>query len=344
MTGYLLRENAPLEALNTLRVPSRAALMADVRSDAGLAELLAQPYLKQHPVMVLGEGSNLLFVGDFDGVILRLGSTGIEVIEQEGSRRRLCVAAGERWDDLVRWSVGRGLYGLENLALIPGAVGAAPIQNIGAYGVELAQSVAWVEAFDRQHNTQVRLDAEQCQFGYRDSLFKRQPGRWVVTRLALDLHDQGELKLDYAGVREELDHLGIESPRPAHAAEVISRIRVRKLPNPALLPNAGSFFKNPEIAQSLAEAIAADHPSLPLFPTVPGKTKLSAAWLIEQCGLRGLREGDAGVAEQHALVLVNHGRASGEQLLNLARRVASTVDQRFGVTLEPEVRLIGATW
>ncbi|MBD8524488.1 UDP-N-acetylmuramate dehydrogenase [Pseudomarimonas arenosa] len=344
MSGYLLRENAPLEALNTLRVASRAALLADVRSDAGLAELLAQPYLQQQPVMMIGEGSNLLFIGDYDGVILRLGSAGIDIIEQEGSRFRVSVAGGERWDDLVRWSVGRGLYGLENLALIPGSVGAAPIQNIGAYGAELAQTLAWVDAFDRHHNTQIRLNAEQCKFSYRDSLFKQQPGRWIVTRVAFDLHDQGELKLDYAGVREELAQLGVDAPRPLHAAEVISRIRVRKLPNPMLLPNAGSFFKNPEVPVAQAEAIAAEHHDVPRFAASDGHTKLSAAWLIERSGMRGVREGDAGIAEQHALVLVNHGRASGEQLLNLARRVAETVDQRFGVRLEPEVRLIGATW
>ena len=344
MTGYLLRENAPLEAHNTLRVPSRAALFADVRSEAGLAELLNQPYLQNNATLVIGEGSNLLFVGDFEGVILRLGWLGIETIEHEGPRRRVRVAAGERWDDLVRWSVGKGLYGLENLALIPGSVGAAPMQNIGAYGVEVADSLAWVEAFDRQKKQSVHLTAEQCQFAYRDSLFKRESGRWVITAACFDLCEQGELKLDYAGVREELAHLGVSEPRPLHAAEVISRIRVRKLPNPALLPNAGSFFKNPEVASAVADAIAKELPEMPRFAGAAGASKLSAAWLIERCGMRGLREGDAAVAEQHALVLVNHGRATGEQLLTLARKVAAQVEQRFAIKLEPEVRLIGATW
>ena len=344
MTGYLLRENAPLEAHNTLRVPSRAALFADVRSEAGLAELLNQPYLQSNPTLIIGEGSNLLFVGDFEGIVLRLGWLGMETVEHEGPRRRVRVAAGERWDDLVRWSVGKGLYGLENLALIPGSVGAAPIQNIGAYGVEVANSLVWVEAFDRQRKQSVQLSAEQCQFAYRDSLFKRETGRWVITAVCFDLHEQGELKLDYAGVREELAHLGISEPRPLHAAEVISRIRVRKLPNPALLPNAGSFFKNPEVPATTAAAIGDEFPEMPQFAGTNGRVKLSAAWLIERSGMRGLREGDAAIAEQHALVLVNHGRASGEQLLSLARKVAAQVEQRFAIRLEPEVRLIGATW
>jgi UDP-N-acetylmuramate dehydrogenase len=345
MTGYLLRENAPLEARNTFRVAATAALLADVREPAALAELFAFPYLKSQPILILGEGSNLLFAGDFPGVVVSLPFPGIRVLADHGDEGALIRAeAGERWDDLVRWSVGRGFHGLENLALIPGSVGAAPIQNIGAYGVEVGEFIATVEAFDREQQALVRLSAAECAFGYRDSAFKRSPERWAITAVELLLPRQRELRLDYAGVREELARMGVDSPRPPHVAEAISRIRTAKLPNPALLGNAGSFFKNPTLPRADAEALRGAHPGLPVFGAGEFEAKLSAAWLIEQCGWRGHRDGDAGVSEQHALVLVNHGRASGAQLLALARRIADSVHERFGIALEPEPRIIGAAW
>lgn len=345
MSGYLLRERAPLAARNTFGVAATAALYAEVRSRSGLDELLAFPYLQQHELLVLGEGSNVLFAGDFNGVVLSLGLPGIRIIDEDGDRVRVRAEAGERWDDLVRWSVGRDLYGLENLALIPGSVGASPIQNIGAYGAEIGQVLAFVEAYDRTTRQRVELTPTECALGYRDSLFKREPQRYVVTAVAYDLRRQGELRLDYAGVREEISRLAVAAPRPCHAAEAISRIRARKLPLPSLLGNAGSFFKNPSVAAAQAEALALEFPQLPQFPSgQPGFSKLSAAWMIEHCGWRGYREGDAGVAEQHALVLVNHGRATGAAILDLARRIAASVRQRFAIDLEPEPRLIGARW
>lgn len=344
MTGYTLRENAPLVARNTFGVAANAELFADVRSDAGLHELLATPFARQAPLLVIGEGSNLLLAGDVPGLVLSLGIAGIEIVERDGTCCRVRAQAGERWDDLVRWSVGRGLYGLENLALIPGSVGASPIQNIGAYGAEVAQTVVEVEAYDRQQGRMQRLDRKDCAFGYRDSVFKRGGDRWVITAVTFELNTAGELRLDYSGVREELQALGVDAPRPSHVAEAISRIRARKLPHPALLGNAGSFFKNPEIAADAAEALRVAHPELPVFPGTAGRAKLSAGWLIEQCGWRGFREGDAGVAEQHALVLVNYGAASGAQILDLARRIAASVEQHFGVALEPEPRILGARW
>jgi UDP-N-acetylmuramate dehydrogenase len=347
MTGYLLRENAPLQARNTFRVPATAALLADVRDPAALAELFAFPYVRSQPVLLLGEGSNLLFAGDFDGVVVALPFPGIHLLEERGDAGALVRAeAGERWDDLVRWAVGRGFFGLENLALIPGSVGAAPIQNIGAYGVEVGEFIETVEAFDRELQRLVRIAAADCGFGYRDSVFKRSPERWAITAVEFALPRRRELRLDYAGVREELARMGAaEAPRPPHVAEAISRIRTARLPNPALIGNAGSFFKNPQLAQAEAEALRAEHPGLPLFPAgVAGQAKLSAAWLIEHCGWKGHRDGDAGVSAQHALVLVNHGTASGAQLLELARRIAGSVQARFGIALEPEPRVIGAQW
>jgi UDP-N-acetylmuramate dehydrogenase len=343
MSGYLLRENAPLLARNTFRVPATAALLADVRRPEALAELFAFPYLRSHPILVLGEGSNLLFAGDFDGVVVSLPFPGIRVLEDHGEHALVRAEAGERWDDLVRWTVGRGLHGFENLALIPGSVGAAPIQNIGAYGVEVAEFIATVEAFDRQEGRLLRVACADCAFGYRDSVFKQQPERWVVTAVEFLLPRQRELRLDYAGVREELQRMGVDAPRPSHVAEAISRLRTAKLPNPALIGNAGSFFKNPVVAMATADALRAGHPGLPVFPAA-ADAKLSAAWMIEHCGWKGFREGDAGVSAQHALVLVNHGQASGAQVLDLARRIAASVQARFGIALEPEPRIIGARW
>ncbi|MCK7593142.1 UDP-N-acetylmuramate dehydrogenase [Pseudomarimonas salicorniae] len=344
MSGYLLRENAPLQARNTFGVPATADLLAEVRSLEGLQQLLDAPFVQGLPMLVLGEGSNLLLVGRVPGLVLSLGLPGLKVIDEDAGRVRVLAEAGERWDDLVRWSVGRGLHGLENMALIPGSVGACPIQNIGAYGADVSQTLAWVEAWDLDTRRLRRLDRTECAFGYRDSRFKRESGRWIILRVAFDLQREAPLRLDYPGVREELAVIGVDPPRPLHVAEAISRIRARKLPLPALLGNAGSFFKNPEIPGARIEAMLERHPGMPNWPAAEGQVKLSAGWLIEQAGWRGFREGDAGVAEQHALVLVNHGRADGAQILELARRIAASVRERFGVDLEPEPRLVGASW
>jgi UDP-N-acetylmuramate dehydrogenase len=344
MSGYLLRDNAPLQARNTFGVRANAELFADVRSVEGLQSLLEAPFAQGRPMLVLGEGSNLLLVDDVPGLVIHLGLSGLMIIEEKGSRVRVLAEAGERWDDLVRWSVGLGLHGLENMALIPGSVGACPIQNIGAYGADVSQTLAWVEAWDLHSGRLRRMDNADCAFGYRDSRFKQESGQWIILRAAFDLQREAALRLDYAGVREELDEIGATSPRPLHVAEAISRIRARKLPLPALLGNAGSFFKNPDIEADQVDSLARQHPELPRWPAADGRFKLSAGWLIEQAGWRGFREGDAGVAEQHALVLVNHGHADGAQILDLARRIATSVRERFGVELEPEPRLIGAHW
>ena len=343
--GYQLAENVSLAGRNTFRVPARAAMMADVSHPDALPELFDFAMLRDGPVMVLGEGSNLLFAGDFPGVVVCLAMHGARVLRDDGDSVLVRAEAGLNWNDLVHWTLGRGLCGLENMALIPGTVGASPIQNIGAYGVEVRQFIETVEAFHRGTGQFKRLSNADCGFGYRDSVFKADLEAWVVTAVEFRLPRERPLQLDYAGVREELAAMGVDSPRAPHVAEAISRIRVRKLPNPALVGNAGSFFKNPVLPLADAEALAAAHPGLPVFPAgPPERRKVSAAWLIEQAGWKGFREGDAGVSAQHALVLVNHGSATGAQLLDLARRVAASVRERFGVALEPEPRILGATW
>ncbi|MGH8042580.1 MAG: UDP-N-acetylmuramate dehydrogenase [Rudaea sp.] len=337
--GYTVVENAALDGRNTFRVLARAQLLIDVSDPAKLPDLFALPALKAGPVLVLGAGSNVLFTRDWPGVVVSPVATGIRIVEDRGDTTLVRVCAGENWNDFVHWSLGHGFVGLENLALIPGNVGAAPIQNIGAYGVEVCEFIAVVEAYDRSAGTFVRVANAECGFAYRDSLFKREPNRFVVTAVEFLLPRSHVLHLDYAGVREELAAMKIHTPTALLVAEAVSRLRLRKLPNPALIGNAGSFFKNPVVDANLAEDLRRKHPEIPAWPA-PGGLKLSAAWLIEACDFKGLREDDAAISSQHALVLVNHGHATGAQLWALAQRVMGSVHARFGVALEPEPRVI----
>jgi len=341
--AYTLVENASLEPLNTLRVAATARWLAELRDADALPALLASPAARE-PVLVLGEGSNVLFAGDFPGLLLRPRFAGLQVRDDDGETATVRAEAGVGWDAFVAWTLARGLAGLENLALIPGLVGAAPIQNIGAYGVEVADSIAGVEAWDRLASQRVRLERGQCAFGYRESIFKREPERWIVTAVEFSLSRSAPLRLDYSGVREELAAMGSTVPTAPEVADAVRRLRRRKLPDPAVIGNAGSFFKNPVVTAAFAARLRDAHPDAPVHPAGPDHRKLSAAWLIERCGWRGHRDGDAGIAAQHALVLVNHGHATGAELVALARRVAQSVQERFGVRLEPEPRIVGAQW
>lgn len=343
MSGYQLGDNVSLAGRNTFRIPARAEILADVKNSDGLAELFDFAMLRNGPVMILGEGSNILFAADVPGVVICLTMSEINIIKDEGDYALVRADAGVNWNDFIGWTLGRGLLGLENMSLIPGTVGACPIQNIGAYGVEVGEFIETVEVFDRQSQRMKRIGREECEFAYRDSLFKQDLNRYVICAVEFLLPRTRELKLDYAGVREELAAMKVDAPRAVHLAEAISRIRTRKLPNPAILGNAGSFFKNPIIPAVHAEELKSKYTHLPSFPGDSDATrKISAAWLIEQAGWKGFREGDAGIAEQHALVLVNYGNATGQQLLALARRVASSVHEKFGIRIEPEPRIIGA--
>ncbi|HEX8777060.1 MAG TPA: UDP-N-acetylmuramate dehydrogenase [Rhodanobacter sp.] len=344
MGGYTLTENAPLATRNTLRVNARAKLLAELRDATKLPDLLDFPAVRNAPLLVLGEGSNLLLAGDFDGTVLAMETRGVQVNEPatgDGGIARIAVAAGERWDDFVRWSLGQGYAGLENLILIPGTVGAAPIQNIGAYGTEVAEFIESVEAWDTKERRVACLDRAACAFGYRDSLFKHEPGRYIVTAVRFALPRAHELRLDYVGIREELARMGVDRPAPFHVAEAVVRLRTRKLPDPAVIGNAGSFFKNPIVDAAQAAALRQQHPELPVWPQPDGRCKLSAAWLIEAAGLKGSRAGDAGISSRHALVLVNHGQASGAELWAFAQGVIAAVQAGFGVRLEPEPVVVG---
>jgi UDP-N-acetylmuramate dehydrogenase len=341
-SGFTLTKHASLRDRNTLRVDARAAWLADIHEAAAIPDLLDQAVLRDAPTLLLGEGSNVLFTRDFDGAVVTMKTRGIEILDDGSDAARIRVAAGEHWDGLVRWTLAHGHAGLENLILIPGSVGAAPMQNIGAYGVEVREFIESVEAYDLRQRRHAVFRNADCEFGYRDSIFKRHPDRWLITAVTLRLPREWSPRIEYSGVQDELRRMGIERPAPIHVADAVVALRIRKLPDPAVIGNAGSFFKNPLIPTAQAAALRAEHPQMPSWPAPNGTSKLSAAWLIEVSGFKGLREGDAGISNRHALVLVNHGDATGEQLWALAQRVREGIRERFGVELEPEPRVIAA--
>ncbi len=343
--GWRLTEHAPLRSRNTLGVDAQARFLLELQDLAALPAALALEPLRHRHWLPIGAGSNLLLAGDVDAVALSFDARAITVVGEDADVVLVRAEAGVVWHALVLWTLDHGLCGLENLALIPGTAGACPIQNIGAYGVEAGEHIVGVEAWDTRAGDWCRLSRAQCGFGYRDSVFKRQPGRWLITAVTFALSRTPALRIEYAGLRHELEDMGIEHPGPREVAEAVIRVRRRKLPDPAVLGNAGSFFKNPIVAAEVADRLQSQLPGLPVFSGDAADTrKLSAAWLIEQAGWKGHRAGDAGVSPDHALVLVNHGQASGAQLLALARQIAASVQQRFGVAIEPEPRIVGASW
>lgn len=343
MPGLRWADDVSLAGRNTLHVAARAAAMCEIKSLDALPEAFELAQLKNLPVLVLGEGSNVLFAGDYPGLVICLSADDCRILSQDGNTALIRAEAGMRWNDLVNWSLAWGWNGLENMALIPGTVGACPIQNIGAYGAEVAEFIETVEAYNRQTGQFKRLSNADCRFGYRDSRFKQEQDEWVICAVEFRLDRNRPLKTAYAGVPEELAAMAIESPTAVHLAEAISRIRTRKLPNPDLIGNAGSFFKNPVLPESDVDRILHQHPLAPVFASGQiGYRKLSAAWLIEQAGWKGFRDGDAGISEQHALVLVNYGSATGAELLAVANQVVASVENRFGIHLQPEPRILGA--
>jgi UDP-N-acetylmuramate dehydrogenase len=349
-----LRFTASAPLRNTFGVDARAGRLIET-DDANDLPALFERELHGASPLVVGSGSNLLIV-EGPALALALSSSTIRILAAHDDADRSIVRAdaGVEWHAFVLWTLEQGLAGLENLALIPGTVGAAPIQNIGAYGVEVGERIHAVEVFERATGAFHRFDAAACAFAYRDSVFKRELDRWLIVAVEFALPHaaalpSSALRLDYAGIREELRAMGVDAADARTVAEAVIRLRRRKLPDPAVVGNAGSFFKNPIVPLAQAEALLAAHPPLPVFRGAGDDSrKLSAAWLIEACGWKGRRSeegsGDAAVSAQHALVLVNHGRATGAELLALARRIADDVQARFGVAIEPEPRLIGARW
>lgn len=310
-----------------------AATLAKVTLLSSLEEL--KTYQPEIPFLLLGEGSNSIFLSDWPGEILRFTAAGIQT-EQKAEQLLLHVEAGHNWHQLVSWTVHEGWWGLENLALIPGSVGAAPVQNIGAYGAELADTCTYVDFFHWQSRKVQRLLASECRFGYRDSIFKHQlAGQGVIVAVGFCLNRQGRAKLNYKG----LDHLPADANLPEVMNAVIA-VRQAKLPDPAKLANCGSFFKNPVVPAAQFELLQQRYPAIANYPQADGQIKLAAAWLIEQVGLKGYQLGGIACYQQQPLVLVNQGQGTATELLQLIELIQQAVLDKFQVQLEPEVRLL----
>lgn len=334
-----VQERPVLTNLNTFGLPARADLLLTLESEE---DLLLAPLFDPQRDFVLGGGSNVLFVSDVPGTVFLNRMRGIGIVEEHAGEALVDIGAGENWHGVVQWSLHQGLSGIENLALIPGLAGAAPVQNIGAYGVELASVLESVTAWDWARATWVVLEARACDFSYRDSLFKtREPDRYFITSIRLRLSRHFNPQLEYAGLRTALADAGISHPGPSDVSDIVMGLRRRKLPDPALAGNAGSFFKNPVVSNTIASHLRDSFPALPVWPLDAGSAKISAAWLIDTCGLKGYTVGHARVSMQHALVLENPGGATGENIWLLARVVQQVVRARFGVDLEPEPKVYG---
>jgi len=332
-----VQTDADLRHLNTLHLPARAARLQPVNDAADLPTLTAAARDAGGTVLVLGGGSNIVFGRNVDGTVLHMRTRGLDMLAQSGNNVLVSVAAGENWHDWVARALAHGWHGLENLALIPGTVGAAPVQNIGAYGVELIDHLDHVDAWDMTDRRWLRLSADECRAGYRDSVFKRELAqRAIITRVAFRLTTEARVRCDYADLQRELSSRGVTQVTPQHVFDAVCAVRRAKLPDPAVLGNAGSFFRNPVLPAADAARLLAAHPDAAHYPAAHGAVKVAAAWLIDQCGWKGARRGDAGVHDRQALVLVNHGQASAADLLGLAADIQASVRARFGVALEPE--------
>ena len=331
-----LQVEASLKPFNSFGVDVRARLFAQAHNDDDVREALRYSAEHQLPLLVIGGGSNLLLTGDVQALVVRMASRGLRVLVDDGERVVVEAEAGEVWHDFVLWTLAQGFAGLENLSLIPGTVGAAPMQNIGAYGVEIKDVFAGLTALDRQSGELRDFTLAECDFGYRDSLFKQHPGRWLILRVRFALSRAASLHLEYGPVRQRLIEQGVDLPSASDVSRAISSIRSEKLPDPAVLGNAGSFFKNPVVSSVLAAELKLVHPNLIGYPQADGQVKLAAGWLIEAAGWKGFRDADAGVHRLQSLVLVNYGAATGLQLLALAQRIQADIAQRFAVQLEME--------
>ena len=325
-----------LTPLNTLALPGRAAAYLRIGSGAELAAAGNASGRR----FVLGGGSNLVVTGDFDGLIVHMAIPGRRLLGEDNEAWYVEAGAGENWHDFVQWTLAQGWPGLENLSLIPGTVGAAPVQNIGAYGLELAERFHSLTAWDFEKGAFFEVDRAACRFAYRDSVFKREgwhlDGRVAITTVVFRLPKAWQPNCGYADLAGELAAHSIATPTPHAIAEAVIAVRRRKLPDPAVTPNAGSFFHNPVVDRATAERLQAAYPALPAYPQADGRVKLAAGWLIEQAGWKGKNLGPAGMYERQALVLVNRGGATGNDVKRTMAAVQAAVREKFAVDLTPE--------
>jgi UDP-N-acetylmuramate dehydrogenase len=326
-----------LEHRNTFGIAARARQYVEIHSVDQLAATLADTALAGMPRLFLGGGSNLLFTRDFDGLVLRMANLGKEIVGTHAGATLVRAAAGENWHGFVQWTLQQGLGGMENLSLIPGTVGASPIQNIGAYGAEIKDSFHSLTAFDTASGATRTMTAADCRFGYRDSIFKHGEGAGlVIVDVTFALPDAWQPNTRYAELANALFDAGFTAPTPQQVSDTVVAIRRRKLPDPAVIGNAGSFFKNPVVSAAQCATLLAQFPTLVHHVQPDGTEKLAAGWLIDQCGWKGRHLGAAGVYPKQALVLVNNGGATGAEVVALAAAIRADVLQRYGVSLEAE--------
>jgi UDP-N-acetylmuramate dehydrogenase len=341
-----VQENISLLPFNTFGINAHARYFASCRDTEEIKEALSwfsgQKHASSHSgILVLGGGSNVLLTKDFDGLVIKNEIKGITELHEDNDYVYIRAGAGENWHEFVQYCIQRNWAGLENLSLIPGNVGASPMQNIGAYGVELADVFWDLEALHLREQHLQTFTTTDCRFGYRDSVFKnRFRDQYVILQVTVRLRKVPRYNTSYGAVEKELEKMGVSELSIAAVSRAVMNIRRSKLPDPAVMANAGSFFKNPELPDAKWEALQQQYPGIIAYPLLNGNVKLAAGWLIEQCGWKGYREGEVGCHASQALVLVNYGKATGEQILALSEKIVQSVWKKFGVKLEREVNII----
>ncbi|MBD3631235.1 MAG: UDP-N-acetylmuramate dehydrogenase [Cyclobacterium sp.] len=338
-----IQENISLSAYNTFGINKKARFLYEAESKEDVLYAFNQSRQLNKPLFVLGGGSNILLLEDLDAVVLKINIQGIDSIREDGEQVILKVGAGVVWHDLVKYSIEMGLSGLENLSLIPGTVGAAPMQNIGAYGVEIKSVFDHLEAMEIASGQSRVFTGQDCRFGYRESIFKNKlKGKYIITHVAFRLSKNHEPNINYGDIRLTLKEMGNAYPSPANISEAVVKIRQQKLPDPKELGNAGSFFKNPTIPQVDFNQLKNQYPEIPGYPIEDNMVKIPAAWLIDTAGWKGKRWGAVGVHEKQPLVLVNYGGGTGTDILELSGKIQADIVAKFGIQLEREVNTVSS--
>jgi len=337
-----IEEKVGLKPYNTFGVAANAKYFCRITEIDEFKSVLQTDLYKNEKVLILGGGSNVLFTKDFDGLIIKTDIKGIEVVDESDEAVTVKVMSGEIWHDLVLYCVDHQWGGIQNLSLIPGTVGAAPIQNIGAYGVEVKEVIKEVTGIDRTTGEEMTLQNHECSFGYRESIFKHQLKEKIfISSVTLSMTKKNHLlNISYGAISDVLKEMNVKDPSLKTINEAVIQIRKSKLPDPSQLGNAGSFFKNPKISLAHYQSLQKEFPQMPGYPSVNQEVKVPAAWLIEQCGWKGKRINDIGVHTHQALVIVNYGNGNGEEIFHLAQQIIASVKQKFYITLLPEVNVI----
>jgi UDP-N-acetylmuramate dehydrogenase len=336
-----LEKDISLKNLNTFHIDVLAKYFAETASQEELLEILTDKKLTEEKKLVLGGGSNILFTKNFDGLVIRNALRGMQVLKEDAHHVWIKVAAGEVWHEFVMYCVGKNLAGIENLSLIPGLVGAAPMQNIGAYGVEVKETCEEVEAIHMISGETLLFGNAECKFGYRESIFKHEwKNNLVITAVTFRLNKIFKPKIAYGDIRKTLEEMRADEITIKTVSDAVIKIRSSKLPDPKDIPNAGSFFKNPLVPKKKFDELVANYPLMPNYPDKNNQVKIPAGWLIEQCGWKGKRIGNTGTHARQALVLVNYGNATGDEILSLAHEIKKSVSEKFGIDLIPEVNII----